>query len=162
MLRSIAIVTLLSTGTLLCCEAAARAAPPVPDGRSDLPPSPDYRVERRSNGWLILAGSLVLGTAHLGIVIPSLIIAANGTPSAAVVTIPIGGPLWYAPKSGTIGGLAVFDALVQAAGAGMLIGGIVGKRVLVPAGTPTSAARLLPVPLLFGRTGAGASVVGVF
>jgi hypothetical protein len=59
-------------------------------------------------------------------------------------------------------GLPALDALVQAAGAGMLIGGLVGKRVLVPGPARRTAVQLVPVPLRFGGNGAGLGVAGSF
>jgi hypothetical protein len=175
MVRSLFVVALLATGTVLGSETAAQASPPSPEGPPEVSPSPTssppwdssqpappgYHVERRINRGLVIAGSLVFGAAYLGVVIPSLILAANRPPSAAAVTVPVGGALYFLPVPGGAA-WAAFDALVQAAGAGMLIVGLTGKRVFVPGPSRRSAVQLVPVPLRFGSNGAGLGIVGAF
>jgi hypothetical protein len=177
------VVALLTAGTVLGSEAPAHASPPAPERAPEVPASPlsappwdssqpappGYHVERRINRGLVIAGSVVFGAAYLGIVIPSLIIAANGSPAAAVVTVPVGGPFFYVAGAlrgpdgvTTVAGLVVIDALVQAAGAGMLIGGLAGKRVLATGPSRRSAAELAPVPLCFGSKGVGIGIAGTF
>jgi hypothetical protein len=190
MLASPHLLALLAAGTVLGAAAPALASPQTPAGAPDAPPPPTsappppastppwnssqpappgYHVERRINRGLVIAGSVVFGVAYVGIVIPLLIVAANGSPSAAVVTVPVGGPFYLVPANlrgangvPAVAGMAVLDALVQAAGAGMLIGGIAGKRVLVPGPSPQSTVQLAPVPLRFGNGGAGIGIAGAF
>jgi hypothetical protein len=174
MLRSLVRLALVATGALLWPGAARAAdvpppAAPAPAWDSSQPAPPGYHVERKVNRGLVLAGSLLFGASYVGIVVPFLIVAANGTGAATSVLLPVVGPLPMVPAQfrgadspAMVGGMLVLDALLQAAGAGMLIGGMVGKRVLVPGPSRGSAVHLLPVALRLGRNGAGVGLVGAF
>lgn len=162
----------LAASTILCSEALAQAPPALtspPSWTPDQPAPPGYHVERKSNRGLVIAGSLLFGVSYVGVAVPLLIVASHGDGAAAFVVVPIAGPLPVASAQfrGTdapaaVGGMLVLDALLQAAGAGMLIGGLVGKRVLVPGSARADEVTLSPVPLRFGRSGAGIGVAGAF
>jgi hypothetical protein len=181
-LRSLAAASLVTAGSLLCADAAAQFLPSPSDGQGGASPRPGepqlwnprqspppgYHVERKVNRPFVIAGSVVFGVAYLGVVIPSFILVAHGTPSAALTTIPVGGPFYYVPgfakpQQPSILILPIaLDAATQFAGVAMLSLAIMGKHVLVPGPPRPRAEQLLPVPLVFGRSGAGVGVAGAF
>ena len=98
----------------------------IPDG---------YRVETKRKPGLYVGGAVTLGGAYLL------------TVSAAAIVEPLDSSVWplYIPVVGPFIALGttsyssagssyllVMDGLVQAAGLGMLVGGVVGKKWLVP------------------------------
>ena len=176
-------LALLTAVTILGTMAPALTSPPSPESTPEVRPAPSsappwdpsqpvpsgYHVERRTRLGLVIAGSVVFGVAYLGIVVPNLLIATSGNPSAAIVTVPVGRPFYHVVANlrdangvYAVAGLTAFDALVQAAGAGMLIAGIVGTRVLVPGPARPSAVHLTLVPIRLEGRGAGVGIAGTF
>jgi hypothetical protein len=187
----VTVLAALATSTLLCTEALAQDAkaptdasvktePPVqvaprpPAWELGQPVPSGYHVERKINRGLIAGGAVVFAVAYVSIVIPTLIIQNNDAPlpGAPLVILPVGGafvlmaPLVSASggqnPNGIVIGLVVLDVLVQAAGAGMLIGGIVGKPVLAPGPPRRGAAQVFPVPVRLGSNGAGIGIAGTW
>jgi hypothetical protein len=133
-----------------------------------------YHVERKISRGLVIGGSVVFTAAYVSIVIPTLLLKNNGAPlpAAPLVTVPVGGPFVLVATllsatggenpNALIAGLVVLDVLVQAAGAGMLIGGIVGKPVLAPGPPRRSRVQVVPVPARLGDKGAGVALAGTW
>jgi hypothetical protein len=192
MLRSLVAAAVFGAGTSLSSAATAQIFPPAPEAPPSSeprwdpsqPPPPGYHVERKINRGLVIAGSVVFGAAYVSIVVPTFLIQVGGTQprTGGFTTMPLpGAPAAILPVAGTLVlmvpliqgaggenpngeliGLCVLDALVQAAGAGMLIGGLVGKSVLVPGPARARTSYVLPTPIRYGDRGAGLGLSGAF
>jgi hypothetical protein len=153
-------------------------APPPIDWEPGSPIPPGYKEVTKYRTGLVIGGAVTFGVVWIPTaVVTSFVVAAGGTATRAwPLFIPVVGPFISIGTlglggSGCAGGNAglcaladfwlVFDGLVQAAGAGMLIGGLAApKHVLVPLGSAKIDVR--PTPLSFGKSGTGFGFTGTF
>jgi hypothetical protein len=138
---------------------------PVPGG---------YHVERRIRKGLVIAGSILFAIGYAPVAGTGVALAAGGDAGSVLGTVPVVGPLYYAyavlkpPPPGVDNNCAcvtflapiLVDFAVQAAGASMLIAGLVGRPDVAPG--VRAATHVFPTPLHLGKNGAGVGLVGVF
>lgn len=175
------LVAALSLGVHSATWAAALPSPSEPEsggltlayGDSSL--LAGGRVERRVRPGLLLSGGLLLSAGFISSCVKGAS-APNGSYERQWLALPFVGPVLAGVQSissarncsGWMSGLCsdlatatgvflILDAVGQAVGLGLLIWGLVGKQVVVPAG-PTSLA-LTP---LFSRGGVGFGVAARF
>jgi hypothetical protein len=162
----------LAASAVTLAPARASAEDPHPP-EAQIAPLGHHEVKQIRLG-LVIAGASIFGTTYLATAVPSLVVAGGGSPEAAVGAIPVAGPfallglILRPPPSRTdnnldVGGfipIFVTDGILQAAGAAMLIAGIVSrKRVMVP---DDAKVHIVPVPVRVGKAGAGVGIAGTF
>jgi hypothetical protein len=166
----LAAICLAASSVTLAPTWASAEDPHAPEAQ--IAPLGYHEVKQIRLG-LVIAGASIFGTTYLATAVPSLIVAGQGAPEAAVGAIPVAGPfallgLIFRPSpSGDnnfdgVGFIPIFvaDGLLQAAGAAMLIAGIVSpKRVMVP---DNAKVHIVPVTVRLGKAGAGVGVAGTF
>ena len=157
---------------------APYGTPPPPQGppemkyRDDLPIPPGYHVEERMRIGLVVGGSITFGVFYL----PSLMYGVqHSEPYNRWLVVPVLGPLLSIGSrkkcssdtdcigEGFIDFFLVFDFIGQAAGAGMLLPGVLAtKKVLVRNDTVMGQkVEWTLAPTTFGGRGAGLGVQGV-
>jgi hypothetical protein len=140
--------------------AAGPRKPKKIDWEEGEPIPPGYHTATRVRTGLVAGGASMFGVAYLlSVVVGSVMedVKHNGYP----LLIPVAGPFVEMKYSSYASASVVLalDAIVQAAGLGMLIGGIAApKTVLVP---DVAGVQLVPRPII-GQNNAGFGLVGSF
>jgi hypothetical protein len=136
-------------------------APAVAEARrGDTPVPAGYHAETRARPGLIIGGAIPLGILYTFSWIAGGVVNATGG-SGDFLYVPVFGPFLQMTKTrdGGNNGILAIDGLGQAAGAAMLVAGIVWReKVLVRNDT----ARLTVVPMAHGSKGGGLTLVGTF
>lgn len=148
-------------------QSVAMSGPPIiNDPNENVPVPAGYHPETRVRKGLIIGGAITFGALYL----ISLLVAAAGSDIAdstggkngvASLYIPVFGPFVQMTQKGSSSGNVVLaiDGIGQAAGAAMLIGGIVApKTVLVR----NDLGFIQVTPMRMGKDGAGFGLTGTF
>lgn len=134
----------------------------ITDWEEGEPIPPGYHPVTRIRKGLVIGGALTFGITYLLNVLIGAAVSDLGGKSALRLAIPVAGPFTLL-STGTASGdvFLVFDGLVQAAGVGMLIGGLAApKTVLVR--NDLAKFDIKPTPMVFGNNGAGFGFTGSF
>jgi hypothetical protein len=133
----------------------------ITDWQEGEPIPPGYHPVSRIRTGLVVGGAVTFGVMYLCTALGGAIAHDVGSRSGDLLFIPIAGP-FAVLSTGTATGdfFMVLDGLVQAAGVGMLIGGIAApKTVLV---RNDLALTIQPTPMTFGQNSAGFGFKGTF
>lgn len=135
----------------------------ITDWEEGEPIPPGYHPITRIRKGLVIGGALTFGITYLITALSGAVVAdvSAGNREAMRLVIPVAGPFTLL-STGTASGdmFLVFNGLVQAAGVGMLIGGLAApKTVLV---RNDLAFQIKPTPMTFGSNSAGFGFVGSF
>jgi hypothetical protein len=140
----------------------------APDWQDGEPIPPGYHPVQRARRAPIIAGAVTFGILYL----ISVLVAAGGTDDAnrnhtgnslAGLYVPVVGPfITMTQNSSAVGNVVlVLDGAGQAAGAVLLLYGLVAPQTVLVRddyGRP----KLLPQPMLFGKSGGGIGLSGAF
>ena len=154
---------------------APQQAPPGPrkitDWEEGEPIPPGYHTHSHVRVGLIVGGAVTFGLTYLTTALAGALVSdignatncGNSCSSAKPLLVPLVGPFIVLPHSDTATGsfFLVFDGLVQAAGIGMLIGGIAAPKVDLVR-DEVGTIKVQPTPLVFDNKGAGFGFKGTF
>jgi hypothetical protein len=141
----------------------------IDDWQEGEPIPPGYHPITRIRKGLVIGGAVTFGTVYLINVLAAAIatdtcsVGALGCSTLSALYIPVAGPFVQLGNSHSATGSfgLVFDGLLQAGGAAMLIAGIAAPRTVLIR-NDLAGIELTPTPMTFGKTGAGFGFKGTF
>jgi hypothetical protein len=103
-----------------------REGQPIPSG---------YHLEQRKRKGIFIAGATTLGLAHLASILPATVLVIAGVGGGAALFFPVAGPFVTLASINGLNTLSttlfVADGLIQTAGLGMMIAGLIMKKPIL-------------------------------